>query len=469
VARRRTTALAISAAVAVILPAVGAAAAEPGPIERVSVAAGTVNGDPDGESSRALVSGDGRFTVFQSEADNLVTGDPRKKTVPWTDVFRVDNQTKETVMIGSRPGGLWPDNQSTFPAASGNGCFVAFQSQASNLAAPTTDLTSPDVFRQDMCSAGRPIEQVSVKPNGADAGGQSTRPSISDDGRWVAFNSSAPLAAGDSGSSMDAYLRDMSKAPGEAGWVYLISTAPDGTDNEDSIRAIVSGDGSYVTFVSDSALVPSDTNGKRDVYRWHRETRTMALVSVRADGKVNNSTSTRPWIDGDGDTVVFQTIGVLTSPETDTNGNDDVFTATFTGPSDLRPDIRRVSVRPDGSSTTGASTRIQISGDGTVAVFASNDPRLASGDRNRQRDVFRADLVTGTITRVSQNLAGGDENCPDTTGEITLMARPGAPQMSSRPDVSNDGSVVMFVSGSCTLVHGDDNGLDDMFIRYYTG
>lgn len=483
---RRTIALAVAV---VLLMAPTASAITANNVERVSVAAGKFNGDPDGESSRALLSGDGRYTVFHSEADNLVTGDGRVKGVAWTDLFWVNNTTHETVMVG-RQGNVFPDNQSTFPAINGDGCAVAFQSQASNLVPGVQDVSSPDVFRQVMCaSPGLPpvgtIERVSAKDNGADSPGQSTRPSISDDGRWVAFNTTAPLAAGDSGTSMDVYVRDMSKAPGEAGWMTWVTAAPKEATGEDSIRAIISGDGEYVTFVSDlSTLVAGDTNNNRDVFRWHRQTQTIARASVTATGAQNNMGSTRPWIDGDGDTVVFQTVGQLT-PE-DTNATDDVFAATFSGPSDLTPTVRRVSLRPGGVSTTGASTRIQISGDGRWAAFASNDPRLVTGDRNRQRDVFRADLsaTPPAITRVSQNLNappdGDDTNCPDGTSTASstassstgsqdsgfvIMARPGAPELSTRPDLSNDGSVVMFVSGSCNLVPGDNNHLDDIFIR----
>lgn len=455
----------VAAATAVLLPMSALAATDSGVTRRVSVAYNTTNGDANGESSRALVSGNGRYVVYHSEADNLVPNDTQHRLA---DVFRTDMGVSppRSEMVSVNYLGKAPNNDSSFPAVSNDGRYVAFMSDASDIVQNDSGDDNGDVFRRDMVTGV--TARVSITASGRDPGGLSTRPSISDDGRWVAFNSTAPLVPNDPGG-MDVYLRDMSKSPGTAGWMTRVTAGASGAADDDSLRAILSGDGAFVTFVSDDNLVANDTNGARDVYRWERATGDIVRASVTSTGGNINRGGTRPWINGDGRYVTFQTSGTATPG--DTNGVDDVFRADFgTSLHATPPRIERVSVTPSGGDAAGASTRIQINYDGRYVVFASNSHQLTTGDRNQTRDVFRRDMVLGSTIRVSVNPSGGDSTCSSaaSAGTLTAFARPGAPRLSTRPDVSNDGMHVIFVSGSCNLVPNDNNGFDDIFIRDYS-
>lgn len=464
---RTYRALAPLAALATVSLLPGAAmAATDGVTRRVSVAYNTTNGDANGESSRALVSGNGRYVVYHSEANNLVANDTH---LAKTDVFRTDMGVSppRTEMVSVDFQGNSPNDYSTFPAVSNDGRYVAFMSTASDIMASDAGDTQADVFRRDMVTGV--TQRVSVTSAGKDPGGYSTRPSISDDGRWVAFNTTAALVPNDPGG-MDVYLRDMAKSPGTAGWMTRVTAGASGAADDDALRAILSGDGNFITFVSDDSMVANDTNGARDVYRWERANGQIVRASVTSSGGNIARGGTRPWINGDGRYVTFQSSGPATPG--DNNGVDDVFRADF-GISlhATPPKIERVSVTPSGGDAAGASTRIQINYDGRYVVFASNSHQLTTGDRNQTRDVFRRDMVNKVTVRVSVNPSGGDSSCGTTAAagsNVTPMARPGAPRLSTRPDISNDGMHVIFVSGSCNLVPSDDNGLDDIFIRDYS-
>lgn len=132
-----------------------------------------------------------------------------------------------TRLVSLAPDGASPDGDSTFPAVSADGCLVVFQSAASNLV--PGDTPGADVFQRNVCAPGIQFEKVSVPARGLNGNGFSTRPTISGDGRWVAFNSTAQLIPEDVDAATDAYLRDMSKPKGQAGWLIRMSRTLDET------------------------------------------------------------------------------------------------------------------------------------------------------------------------------------------------------------------------------------------------
>lgn len=180
-----------------IMLGTGAPAWADGPTERVSIG-------PDGveanyASGFPALSRDGRFVVFHSGATNLA---PRANNGV-DDVFVRDRKTGVTTLLSVGLGGIEADEQSQLPVISGGGRFVAFQSDATNLVAGDNDFLL-DVFVHDRQT--HTIELVSVDPTGASGGGG--QPSISADGRFVAFTSGRPLVAGDSNLDLDVYVRD---------------------------------------------------------------------------------------------------------------------------------------------------------------------------------------------------------------------------------------------------------------------
>jgi Tol biopolymer transport system component len=163
---------------------------------------------------------------------------------------------------------------------------------------------------------------VSVASDGTQGNGDSVSPSISADGRYVAFMSYAyNLVPGDTNGKADVFVHDRL-----TGQTTRVSVASDGTQgNDGSGGASISANGRYVAFVSGASnLVPGDTNGKADVFVHDRLTGQTTRVSVASDGTEGNSDSIYPSISADGRYVAFQSWASNLIPR-DTNGAWDVF------------------------------------------------------------------------------------------------------------------------------------------------
>ncbi len=232
-----------------------------GHIERISVATGGEQGNlASGLGYPATLSGDGRFVVFVSKADNLVQND--NNNLP--DVFLRDRVLQETIRIstnnedkdlGESNGG------STNPKLSANGQFIVFQSVANNLIQnDTNDIT--DIFLYHL-STGQ-IEIISASWNGGLANGSSGNPDISSNGRWISFSSDADnLVPRDTNNVTDIFIYDTN-----TGRTIRVSVNNEGEEgNHVSNSPAISGDGSKVAFVSlASNLVPNDSNERWDIF-----------------------------------------------------------------------------------------------------------------------------------------------------------------------------------------------------------
>ncbi len=241
--------------------------------ERVSVDSTGVQGDAD--SGRPSVSADGRYVAFTSEATNLVTGD----TNGLEDIFLRDRAAGTTTRITVGPGGV-ERNGSTFlnfvdsgPTISGDGRFVVFQSDADNLIANDTNMAT-DIFVHDTASGTNTRANVASDGQPADQFRDSNRPSISDNGRFVVFDSLASnLAEGGDQIANSIYLHDR-----DTGVTVRIPS-----DVLGSQKATVSNDGQRIAFESASAnLVPDDTNGRLDIFVHDRQTAPPSEVSLHA-------------------------------------------------------------------------------------------------------------------------------------------------------------------------------------------
>ncbi len=203
------------------------------------------------------ISADGHFVTFMSEIIDLVPGDTKSKN----DIFEYDMLTGNTTRISVSSKGAEANDHSYTPTISADGRFVAYLSGASNLVAGDTN-GIPDIFVHDRVTGE--TQRVSVAVDGAQPDNESDFPSISGDGRYVAFQSKASnLVPGDTNNWTDVFLSDL-----QSGDFRLISFTFDGAQaNWISDYPSVSQDGSFVAFRSLAKnLVPQDTNGKRDVF-----------------------------------------------------------------------------------------------------------------------------------------------------------------------------------------------------------
>lgn len=225
-----------------------------GSLTHVSVDSSGAGGND--ESTYPSISGDGRFVAFESLATNLVGDD----TYFFRDVFVHDIQTGATVRASVDSGGLQAEGESGGASMSADGRFVAFWSDADNLVPGDTGGT--DIFVRDL--QGGTISRVSVDSSGAEANAYSLGPSISRDGRFVAFESWASnLVPGDTAGHYDIFVHD--RRTGTTTRASVDSSG--GEANEGSAYCAISGDGRFVVFLSGASnLAPGDTNGKNDTF-----------------------------------------------------------------------------------------------------------------------------------------------------------------------------------------------------------
>jgi Tol biopolymer transport system component len=286
-----------------------------GTTERVSVSTGGAQGN--GTSRDPAISGDGRFIVFDSQASNLVNGDTNGR---W-DVFIHDRDTGTTSRVSVRSSGTQGNKDSRDPDISRNGRYVVFESEATNLVSTDTNFRW-DVFLHDRGTAKTSRE--SKRSNGKQAkGGHSLNPVVSDSGRHVAYDSSAPnLINNDSNGKVDVFVRDRT-----AKKTKRVSVKSNGGQARGGSQdPAISGNGVRIAFTSTAKnLVAGDTNGKPDVFMRIRKTGKTKRISVKSNGgQARKGYSRDPAISGNGRFVSFESKATNLAFK-DTNGRQDVF------------------------------------------------------------------------------------------------------------------------------------------------
>ena len=287
-----------------------------GTIERVSV--GDFGTQGNGPSIRANVSADGRFIGFGSGSSNLVSGDTNNTL----DIFIHDRLTGLTERISVDSDGLQGDKASFGIQMSADANVIVFLSNATDLIVGDTN-GSTDVFVHYPPSGV--TERVSLHTDGSQSIGLSGRNRISADGRFAVFESTASdLVTGDSNGEMDVFVRDL-----ELRVTELISLASDGQQgNGESSRSSLSADGRFVAFSSHASnLVPGDSNDALDAFIHDRHTGITERISVGNLGSEGNGQLTRVGYNGistDGRFVAFisDSSNLVTG---DSNGVRDIF------------------------------------------------------------------------------------------------------------------------------------------------
>jgi Tol biopolymer transport system component len=417
----------------------GQNAATKGTTERVSIAS-------DGTEASYLaknpgISANGRFVAFESSASNLVDGDLNFAG----DIFVHDRETGKTELISVASDDRQGDSHSTKPSISATGRFVAFESAATNLVPGDTNDTW-DIFVHDRETGI--TERVSVATDGSQAnrgtGGMVT-PSISADGRFVAFASSSDnLVSYDTNESTDIFVRDR-----QTGLTERVSVnSYGGQGNAWSQHPSISADGRFVAFISvaDNLVDGHPLGFMEDAYVHDRETGQTEQVSIASDGSDSALASLWVSVSGDGRYAAFQSIS-SNLVEEDTNDNSDI----FVHDRETRQ-TERVSVTSDGREGNGGSIYANISANGRFIAFESMASNLVPGDTNDTWDIFVHDRETGITERVSVATDGNEGN-----------------QDSNDATLSNDGRYIAFESDASNLVPEDTNDYQDVFIRDRVG
>jgi Tol biopolymer transport system component len=394
-------------------------------------------GDPLGFSYATSVNADGRYVAFFSFANDLVAGDHTRQ---WLDVFVRDTLAGVTVRAnvdvnGGDPNDGLPDAFEP-PALTADGRYVGFASPASDLI-PGDGKGQDDVFVRDLVT-GSTI-RASVDMGGHDANGYSLFPSMSADGRYVAFLSSASdLVPGDGNGTEDVFVRDLVAGTTRRASVDAEGGDPDGYSTSPSISA----DGRYVAFASYATdIVPGDGNGRPDVFVRDLVGGVSVRVSVDTGGGDPNAESWGPSVSADGRMVAFWSFASDLVPG-DGNGEPDVFVRDLMAGSTVR-----ASVDSDGGDANDFSSLPSISDDGRFVAFSSGASDLVIEDANGEADVFVRDLVAEVTTRVSVDARGGD---PDSS--------------SCCPSISGDGHYVTFRSAARDLMSQRGDRPWDVFV-----
>jgi Tol biopolymer transport system component len=421
IASRHARRLRVATIAATVLTAGGCAS-----IVRASV--DTAGGDPNNSSNRPSISADGRYVAFYSDASDLVPGDGNGAG----DVFVRDVRTQTTTRVSVDTGGGDANGGSSSPSISADGRYVAFDSIASDLV-PNDGNEYLDVFVRDLqteTTARVSVGTAGDHPNTSGGG----FPSISADGRYVAFESWADdLVPDDSNDVPDVFVRDL-----QSRTTTRVSVDIKGGDADALSGGLggngpsISADGRYVAFRSlASDLVPGDGNDLADVFVRDLQSGTTVRASVDTAGHDPDGESTEQSISADGRYVAFASV----ASDLVTGDSDPLISDVFVR--DLQAGTTTWASPDDETWCCAPAYGGSISADGRYVVFGSSP------------SVFVRDVLLGRTVRVDRNLFGGLGDSAGGAGSI-----------------SGNGRYVAFSSLASNLVPGDRNRNDDVFVKY---
>jgi beta-glucanase (GH16 family) len=428
------------------------------------------------------ISTDGRYASFYSYATNLIPGASNvgpgfTDTNGTYDAFVKDVQTGNLLLVSQTAAGVQANGYSFDTTISADGRYAAFHSNATNLVSGASNVapgaidvngTYGDIFVKDLQTGT--LQLVSQTTAGQQADRDSYSPSISADGRHVAFMSyatnlvagSSNVASGgnDTNGTTDVFVKDLT-----TGELKLVSQTGAGVlGNGYSDGPSISADGLHVVFRSiASNLLPgasnvatgaTDTNGTSDIFVKDLQTNQLQLVTQTSYGVQANGYSEFASISSNGRYVAFSSQATNLVPgsnnvapgATDANGTGyDVFLK------DLQTgELKLVSQSASGQQGNSSSLLPSISDDGRYVAFLSGSGNLVANDPNGSAaDIFVKDIQTGEVHLITYDTAGGAQN-----------------GYADWPQLSHDGRFVSFYSYSTDLVSGvnDTNGTYDAFV-----
>ena len=341
-----------------------------GHTERVSVSSSGAQAkpgpNPNGGSAAMDMSADGRYVLFRSDASNLVPGDANHKG----DAFIHDRVTGKTRRIPP-PGVVGPAG-----ALSANGRYAVLDA---------TSTAGGNVFRYDL-RRGRLLRLTASANSWSDGG------SVSADGRYVAFTSNASnLVRGDTNKLPDVFMRDV--RTGRTTRVSVTSAGKQGVGkrySNGSNAPTISRDGRFVAFHSDMRnLVPGDTNNAFDVFVHDLVTGKTQRVSVSSAGRQANAESLgSASFSVDGRYVAFTSLATNLVAH-DNNDITDVFIRNLRT---HRTQLVSLGVHGQGDDASWVGLGAAFTRDSRHLLFASWAANLVPGDTNGVADVFVRDL-----------------------------------------------------------------------------
>lgn len=385
-----------------------------------------------GGASVPVLTPDGRYVVFRSNSFDLTNNPPSG----YYGIYRRDLTTQTTSLVSVNTSGAGGNGFSTNASVTPDGRYVVFESYASDLVAGDTN-GDLDVFVRDMQSGQTYL--VSANMNASASGqGASRNASITPDGRFVVFESTASdLVPGDANNSSDVFVRDL-----VLGQTYRVSSnTSNAAGNAGSQNAVISNNGRYIAFDSDASdLVPGDTNNATDVFIRDLTTGQTTLVSVNQTGSgPGTGTSSYPALSADGRRVLFSTAAP------DLVANDLNGTYRNVALRDLNLGATTLLDPHTGRYAFALDQSLEITPDGHHAAFGAFGDDLTAGDYNSRQDVF-------------------------VWGDGSPVARPGAGYaVAEGSSITLDGSASSDADSPLTTYEWDFNYNGTTFVQSATG
>lgn len=409
-----------------------------------------------------VISADGAWVAFRSEAANLVPGQTDANGAG--DVFLWQRSTGTTTLVSHTAGTATTagNAESTWLDLSGDGRYFLFRSTATDLVSGQSDANGiADVFLHDRV-AGTTVLVTHVHGSSTSAGtGGLAEAVLSADGAWAAFTSTAPdLTVGVDPGNRDLFLYE--RASGANLSFTYGETLSRRTPDEFSSLSFYSAsqDGRYVAVASmgtDLAPGQVDTNDDLDAFLVDRLTGTTTLLSHAAGspGTASNNGTNYPVMSLDGAWVAFESFSTDLMPGI---GTTPPFTANIFLYGRDAGTLTLVSRRASDPSLSGSGPSLSpaISADGRYVAFSSTATNLVTGqiDVPNTGDAFLYDRVTGGMSLVSHQ--AGDP----------LRAANGSSTPYNQVGITPDGRWVLFTSRGTDLVSGqtDTNNGEDLFL-----
>jgi len=415
----------------------------------ISQATELVSKDIDGVvgndlSANSAIDGTGRYIAFESEATNLVAA---FTTFNRNHIYRKDIISGEVLLVSSDATGLEANNSSFTPRISDDGRFVVFASNATNLSSTISTGGILQVFIKDMEDGS--VNLVSRDSLGLTAANNiSSNPDVSNDGRYIIFESGANnLSLLTNNGFTQIYRKDMSDES-----IEMISrnTSQSAGGSGNSNRPAMSPDARFIVFDSNAGnTIVLGASGDRHVYFVDMDTppNVTEQISVNSSLVQGNAASVNASVSDDGVFIAFESIAtnLITG---DTNGAlSDIFRRDRTAPG-----LTQLVSTPDGTTSgNDASIAASISRDGTYVAFESAATNLVIETSLGLTDIFVRDFSTApsvTIQKINLSQSGSE-----------------ASNNSGNASISSDGRYVSFVSPFNYDIT-DTNTIDDVYRSY---
>lgn len=338
------------------------------------------------------ISSDGQFVAYAAKGASSTGSE--------SGIYVWDASLGSNTLASCNLTGAFPyHTMSYWPVLTPDGCFLSFQSTATNL---VTNVVNGDfhLYIRDLQAGLTRLVDRDTNGTGSDSLMTGFTP-MSADGRWLAFEAQdSRLVPNDMNRCYDVFVRDVTADGISMISVHDASVDPQTPAGSSSLAiSAISADGTSVVFSSAAGnLVPNDTNACSDIFLRDRLGQKTRLVSVNASGGgPGNNVSTDPVLSADGRYVAF-TSYASDLVAGDTNNASDVFVRDL-----MSGNTGLASVSTNGAGGNGDSYSPLLSSDGRIVVFRSSAGNLARGATRGVDNLYWRDLAAQTTYLVFGN------------------------------------------------------------------